>query len=554
MKKNIYIILILALAFSTKSCDEFIEEELITDVSAASYYTTEGGLQDAVKATYSSLKPFYGQEIGAAMTTHGTDVWTNGSDGGHKFFNFYDGQLNGESSYINQSWTTWYQGINQANAVVNRAEGVEMDEAEKNTRIAEVRFLRAYYYFHIVTTFGDAHLSLEETEGVEVEANKTAQSEIYSQAIVPDLEFAIANLPDEQDDYGRATKAAAEFLLGKALLTRSYKSFAEGADASSAETLFGNVITNYGFSLLPNFADLWPIENQENSEMVFVLPNSKSQVDSGIDGFGHRWHLYFLHEYDVRRGMTRDITNGRPWKRHRPTDFMLTLWNRDIDTRYDASFKHVWFANKEEPAVAANADTGEPARAALAIGDTAIFFPGPGKDIDWPQARQDGVPYLVYSNDEYDERRFPSMNKWIDATRPDRQKTQGQRDFILMRLADAYLLRAEARLAQGNTTGAAEDINVIRMRAAVPGQEAASQITAADVTLDFLLDERARELIGEGHRWWDLARTGTLVDRVRANNPFASPNIQDYHTVRPIPQNQIDRTLGGYAQNPGYPQ
>jgi hypothetical protein len=160
----------------------------------------------------------------------------------------------------------------------------------------------------------------------------------------------------------------------------------------------------------------------------------------------------------------------------------------------------------------------------------------------------------VYSNDEYDERRFPSMNKWIDATRPDRQKTQGQRDFILMRLADAYLLRAEARLSQGNTTGAAEDINVIRMRAAVPGQEAASQITAADVTLDFLLDERARELIGEGHRWWDLARTGTLIDRVRANNPFASPNIQDYHTVRPIPQNQIDRTLGGYAQNPGYPQ
>ena len=554
MKKNIYIILILALAFSTKSCDDFIEEELITDVSAASYYTTEGGLQDAVKATYSSLKPFYGQEIGAAMTTHGTDVWTNGADGGHKFFNFYDGQLNGESSYINQSWTTWYKGINQANAVINRAEGVEMDEAEKNTRIAEVRFLRAYYYFHIATTFGDAHLSLEETEGVEVEANKTSQSEIYSQAIVPDLEFAVANLPNEQDDYGRATKPAAEFLLAKALLTRSYKSFAEGADASTAETLFGNVINNYGFSLLPNFADLWPIENQENSEMVFVLPNSKSQVDSGIDGFGHRWHLYFLHEYDVRRGMTRDITNGRPWKRHRPTDFMLTLWNRDIDTRYDASFKHVWFANKDEPAVPANADTGEPARAALAIGDTAIFIPGPGKDIDWPQARQDGVPYLVYSNDEYDERRFPSMNKWIDATRPDRQKTQGQRDFILMRLADAYLLRAEARLAQGNTTGAAEDINVIRMRAAVPGQEAASQITAADVTLDFLLDERARELIGEGHRWWDLARTGTLVDRVRANNPFASPNIQDYHTVRPIPQNQIDRTLGGYAQNPGYPQ
>ncbi len=553
-RKKSYIILVLALAFSMKSCDKFIEEELITDVSAASYYTTEAGLEDAVKATYSTLKPFYGQEIGAAMTTFGTDIWTNGADGGHKVFNFYDGGLNGEESYIRDSWDNWYQGINQANGVINRSTDVEMDETTKNLRIAEVRFLRAFYYFHVVTTFGDAHLSLEETEGVEVEANKTPQSEIYSQAIVPDLEFAIANLPDVQPDneYGRATKPAAEFLLGKVLLTRSYRDFSESTDASRAETLFGNVINNYGFSLLPNFTDLWDINNQENSEMVFVQPNAKAQVDSGVDEFGHRWHLYFLQEYDVRRGMTRDIANGRPWKRHRPTEFMLTLWDRDVDTRYDVSFKHVWFANKDEPATEAVGE--EPARAALVVGDTAIFIPGPGKDIDWPQSRQDAVPYLVITNDEYTERLFPSMNKWIDPTRPGRQHVQGQRDFILMRLGDAYLLRAEARLAQNNTTGAAEDINVIRMRSAVPGQEAASQITPADATLDFLLDERARELVGEGHRWWDLVRTGKLVERTRLHNPFAAPNIQDYHTVRPIPQNQIDRTIGGYPQNPGYPQ
>ena len=228
MKRKIFIILVFTLAFLTKSCDKFIEEELVTDVSAASYYTTESGLEDAVKATYSTFKPFYGQEMGAAMTTFGTDIWTNGADGGHKFFNFYDGQLNGASSYVTATWDLWYQGVNQANAVINRSEGVDMDAATKNIRIAEVRFLRAFFYFNIVTTYGDAHLSLEETEGVEVEANKTSQSEIYGQAIVPDLEFAISNLPAEQSDYGRATKAAAEFLLGKVLLTRSYTSFAEG--------------------------------------------------------------------------------------------------------------------------------------------------------------------------------------------------------------------------------------------------------------------------------------------------------------------------------------
>lgn len=552
MKRKIYFIWFMGLGLWINSCDDALEEELVSDVSAASYYSTEKGLQDAVNATYAFLKPFYGQEAGFAMTTFGTDIWTNGADGGHKFFNFYDTSLNASSSYVTLAWQTWYRGINQANGVINRSDGVEMDEAEKTVRIAEVRFLRALYYFNIVTTFGDAHLSLEETLDVEVEANRTPQAEIYAQAIVPDLEFAIANLPDEQSDYGRATKPAAEFLLGKALLTRSYTGFAEGNDAARAETLFGNVINNYDFALLDSYAALWDITNQVNSEMIYVISNSKEQVDSGIDDFGHRGHLYFLFEYDVRRGLTRDIANGRPWKRHRPTDFLLSLWNRDNDVRYDASFKHVWFANKVETTTEAVAD--EPARGALAIGDTAIYIPGPMRNDLWPQSRQDTKPYIVITDDEYTERLFPSLNKWIDPTRPDRQKTQGQRDFILMRLADAYLLRAEARLQQNNTAGAAEDINVVRTRAAVSGQEAAIQITPADVSLDFLLDERARELAGEGWRWWDLVRTGTLVDRTRMYNPFAAPNIQDYHTLRPIPQEQIDRTQGGYPQNPGYPQ
>ncbi len=552
MKGKIYIILAVMLAFVARSCDKYLEEDLVTDVSAATYYTTEKGFEDAVKATYAKLKPFYGQERGFTMTTFGTDIFDNGADGSWKFYNTYDVSLNAANEYARDTWRDWYQGINQANAVLNRSQDLEMDEAQKNLRLAEVRFLRAFYYFMIVTTFGDAHLSLEETVGVEVEASRTPSADIYAQAIIPDLEFAIANLPDSQSDYGRATKPAAEFLLGKAILTRSYTNFQDGNDASRAESLFSNVINNYGFTLLDNYADLWDISNQENSEMVFVIPNSKAQVDDGTDGFGHRGHLYFLMEYDVRRGMTRDITNGRPWKRFRPTSFLLGLWDRDQDTRYDAGFKHVWYSNTG--AEASPAMDGEPARGALAVGDTAIFIPGPGKDIEWPQSRQDTKPYIVITEDEYSERLFPSMNKWIDPTRPDRQKEQGQRDFILMRLADAYLLRAEARLQQNDASGAAADINAVRQRAAVPGMETDIQVTAGEVDLDFLLDERARELFGEGHRWWDLARTGKLVERTRLHNPTAAVNIQDYHILRPIPQDQIDRTLGGFPQNPGYPQ
>jgi hypothetical protein len=291
------------------------------------------------------MKPFFGPERGFSMSVFGTDTYTNGADGSHKTLNFYDGALNPTQSFVRDTWRDFYQGINQANAVINRSEGLDIPDALKTTRIAEVRFLRAFFYYMLTSHYGDVHLTLEETEGVEIEANRTSIAEVYAQAIIPDLEFAIANLPDAQSDFGRATKPAAEFLLGKVLLRRSYKSFAEGNDAARAETMFSNVINNYDFALLDDFADLFVIGNEQNSEIIFSVQNSKSQVDENLDPEGHRGHLYFLMEYDVRPGMTRDVTNGRPWKRFRPTDFTLGLWDRNIDARYDKTYKHAWIAN-----------------------------------------------------------------------------------------------------------------------------------------------------------------------------------------------------------------
>lgn len=557
--KSIFLVLCLMGLF-TQSCEDYLEEELISDVSAGSYYTTVQGFEDAVKATYSWMKPFFGVERGFTMTVFGTDTYTNGSDGNHKSLNIYNGDLNPQQSFVRDTWRDLYRGINQANAVLNRGQEIDLPEEEKNQRFGEVRFLRALYYYMLVATYGDVHLTLEETEGIEVEANRTPQSEVYSQAIVPDLEFAISVLPDEQSDYGRATKPAAEFLLAKVLLRRSYQSFAEGNDVSTAEQLMTNVIENYNFDLLDDFGDVFELGNEENEEVIFAVQNSKTQVDEGLDGNGNRGHLYFLMEYDVLPGMTRDIENGRPWKRFRPTPFLLSLWDRDIDSRYEKSFKHVWFANTsgniptwtQEEASAGLVDAALVGEPKFMVGDTAVYIPGPEVEKDWDQDRQARTRYGVWTSDEYNERRYPTLNKWLDNTRPNRQHTQGQRDLTLMRLADAYLIRAEARLLQSNAGSAADDINVVRRRGAQPGQEAAMEITAAEVDIDFILDERARELVGEGHRWWDLTRTGKLIERVQLYNPQGGPNIQDFHVLRPIPQQQIDRTLGGYPQNPGY--
>jgi hypothetical protein len=549
MKKLILIFSIIAIT-SFSSCEDYLDENNIANVTAGSYYTTSIGIEDAVRATYGIMKEYYGPEIGWTMQTFGTDTYMEGADGSHKYINRYDASHNSAARYMRDTWRIFYEQVNQANAVVSRIESIEgMDAGTKAVRTAEVRFLRALAYFQLTRHYGDIHLTLEESEGVEITANKTTASDVYSLAIIPDLEFAIANLPDDPSDYGRASKPAAQFLLSKVLLTRSYSSFAGGTDASTSESLMTSVINNPRFSLLDNFADLWKLENERNAEFIWTIQNSKSQVDEKLDNYGHRAHLYFLMEYDKKPGMVRDTENGRPWKRFRPTDYTLGIWDRTIDRRYDESFKHVWYANKVDAKLPG-----------VAIGDTAVFIPGPGinkhgVDLEnyWTDAKKDAALYSVFTSGDYSARTFPSMNKWIDNTRPNRQHTQGQRDYVLMRIADAYLIRAEARLKQGNQAGAATDINTIRTRGAWDGQEANMLISASDVDIYMILEERARELIGEGHRWFDLTRTGKLIELTKLHNPTAQ-NIKAHHVVRPIPQDQIDRSDGGYAQNPGYPQ
>lgn len=590
--------------FSAQACKDYLKEELVSGVSASSYYTTAAGLEDAVDATYSFLREIHSEERAYSVTVFGTDTHTNGADGGWKSFNYYDNGLNSGAAILSELWTFLYQGINQANAVLNRSAAVaDLPAATLTIRQAEVRFLRAYYYFYLVQQWGNVHLSLEETIGPQVSANKTSAAEIYNQAIIPDLQFAVANLPVSQSQYGRATKTAAQFLLAKAHLTRGWQSYGTPADFTTANTLFSDVLATPGRSMVATHAALWNQDAQVNTEVIWAVMYSNDLILNGGDtGVGNRGHLYFGMEYDVQAGMIRDIANGRPFKRFVPTAYLRNLWqaNRTNDQRYESLYKHAWICNdnrtsgngipkwkqihvdkgakKVDGSLVTTADIG---KNRFALGDTALYIPGPGKEANWLADEKLKVRYAVitstqasypastlptadanyYPKDPYffNERLFPVINKFFDPRRPTIQWERGSRDFFLFRVADAYLLRAEARFKSGDQTGALADLNMVRTRAAKPGRVAQNQLVGP-VTIDMILDERAMEMDAELCRWFDLVRTGTLVSRVTQYNPQAhvggvltgTSNVQTYHMKRPIPQTQIDRTVGGYPQNCGY--
>jgi starch-binding outer membrane protein, SusD/RagB family len=580
MHKNSIFLIVAIVALTIQSCSDFLNEELVSDVSA-SYYSTAAGLEDAVDGAYSFLKYVHSNERAYSLTVFGTDTYTNGADGGFKGFNWYDATLRADDSGLREMWEYLYKGVNQANAVIGRSEAVtDMDADTKKIRVAEAKFLRAYYYFNIVRQWGSADLRLEETVGAVVTANKTPAEEVYAQAIIPDLTDAINDLPVTQPQYGRATKGAAQNLMGMVLLTRGWLTNSN-ADFTAAETNFTAVIESGTYALVPSHKELWDQSKQNNKEIIFAVQNSTDVLlNSGGDGVapgeGNRGHLYFLMQYDNQPGMVRDIANGRPFKRFRPTNYLLDLWesSRAIDNRYDQTYKKVWYVNGNNATylwtqayidAGAKKKDGSPVTAAdlgktrLELGDTAIFIPGPGKEAVWTAAKRAATRYqVILRNDagkgNFNEFQYAHINKFMDPLRPTIQWMEGSRDWFVMRLADTYLMRAEARLKQSNDAGARADIVFVRQRAAFPGVDMNDVAnTPATITLDYLLDERARELDGEQCRWYDLVRTGTLATRVNKYNPEAQNRVDAHFTRRPIIQNEIDRTLGGYEQNCGYP-
>jgi hypothetical protein len=185
----------------------------------------------------------------------------------------------------------------------------------------------------------------------------------------------------------------------------------------------------------------------------------------------------------------------------------------------------------------------------------------PGYEVT--EARRKLSKGVILAPSEYTVEWFPSLTKHLDQTRL-HFNDPSDRPIILMRLAETYLIAAEAAFKANRPGDAATMINIVRQRAAYrTTQDATANANAAnaltvsgsDITLNFILEERTRELYGEYMRWYDLVRTQTLVERVKLYNVLGAPNIKDFHILRPIPSaSQIDLVTNKdeFPQNTGY--
>jgi len=552
MKKIIIFFTATALLLTGQSCKDVLVEIPISQVGSQ-YLDTPAGFEAASRAAYQTLRDFYGREVGMNLTVFGTDTYTMGADGSYKYMNQYLSQFDPRVDQIRDLWNNFYIGINTANLVVDASEKISgIDAAIKKRRVAEMKFLRAHHYFVMVQTWGPVALVLKGNTAPTKAFTRTPVKDVYA-AIVSDLESALVDLPLTTSgvDYGRANKGACEHLLARVYLTKATSEATATGDYDKAANYANNVIKNYSYALLPDFARVFDQGGGEiNSEVIFA---TQYTADPLTNGPGNQTHLYYGMEYDTQAGMQRDTQNGRPFKRYQPTKYMTEIVfapaNRVNDSRYKKTFKDTWLSNR--PGTYTNVFDDSKKTLTFAAGDTTIFIPG----VEMAQAERAKRKYQVLVPSNYRANLFPTLQKFLDPLRPDRTYEQGSRDFMMFRLAETYLILGEANFRLGKLPDAAAAINMVRRRAAWPGRTTQMEITPAQVTLDFILDERDRELAGEMFRWFDLKRTGKLIERVKANNTDAAANIKDFHLLRPIPQDQIDRTTNGvttFPQNPGY--
>ena len=528
MKK--YITLLLLVAVGLTSCTDFLAEENKTQYSQDYIFTSEGGLDLAVSALYVLHRNYLGDDAENNTTwavERGTDiVMTNGGTG--NFYGIYDpNYLKPSAAQVLRMWTRMYQIIGRCNEIIAAGEEMEPTPALEKT-LAEAKAFRAQSYFLLFRTYDRIWLNTEPVTWKNVNDDRdyhpATPNEVYD-LLYSDLGYAIEHLDWESSMPGRFNQAAARAILAKvALWKKDWKTALDQADA----------IDQCGiYELLDSPKAVFEGADLNHSEALMVQQwseNPGGNLDTKTPK-GHQFSTLFISMY--RRpigGDAEDACSAENWGytygRCLPNPYLLSLYDQAKDKRYNDYFIHRYKYTTNNN---------------ITYGKVTVK---PGEYF--PETKDGAV----------DQDILPGCTKHGDVTTRELFASRGYKDIILYRLADVYIMGAEAALRLGDQTKAKYYYNKT-------WQRAGNAEFTGTLKLQDIIDEEAREMCFENDRWYFLKRLGILIDQVKkyAGNEGWPASLTgrtnlpaNPHFVRwPIPEEEIiNMGAENFPQNVGY--
>lgn len=551
MKKIYYILLLLILPLA--GCSDFLEQDNKSNVPRDEFYGTAAGYESLINTVYSSLRAIYGIE--PWVFSAGTDLYAAGRNKVPDGLGTYKGLLDSDSD-VTKFYKNCYAGIQLANTAIYYADHTAKTDKLEQYK-AEARFIRAYYYYLMVQHFGGVSLVTDMIDSPIVAFERNSATDTYA-FIISEMEDLKNTLPAKTTLFGKVDQRTVNHFLAKTYLCRGYEAFGTVADFSKAAEYADLAIGGQALSI--SFNDLfWPT-NEKNNEVIWSVQYDASSIsDPSNDGnmqqafFGtylggvEDGHKYTTSTLTPTIRLHQLFTKGDT--RYEGT-FMVQLYNSYYDLYTKTSLLNTTKVLYYYPPVWEVADTAAWRAANPATRAKTIIIPMQENTLT-----VSGKPTTYTAAMSGDVYGVAVVRKFDDPTSVFSTKSS-TRDVVLARVGESYLVACEAYLKAGNKAKAVERINAVRNRAAASGYN--MSITESELTIDFILDERGRELAGEYHRWMDLKRTGKLIEYAVKYNPniigaeyFKGVDGQN-KILRPIPLSAINLNHAKVEQNPGY--
>ena len=474
------------------SCSDDFVNVNSQDENSENFFNTEEDYQNALIGAYDLLQSSYLNvmlgEIASDNTLAGGESATD-VPGIQEIDDMIHTPINDQ---LRDIWNWMYGGVNRANYILEFKD--KIDFPNKPNVLGQATFLRAYYYFELVKFFGDVPLAVDQRLlfGDQNTVDRTPAAQVYAQ-IELDLIYAAENLPPNQTQTGRVTKGAAQALLGRVYLHQN--KFAQAAP------VLDDVINSGVYDLVADYSTLFENDNENNVESVFEI----QYTDVEGAGFG----CLQCSEGNVAIGFNGPRNFNGPlfesgFSFNVPTQEVFDAFDQDDARREFAILDIVAFAQ-------ANTD----------------FNDGAGVSFT------EGFEHTGYFNRKYIPR--------VGDTNIGDQNLTNPNNYRAIRFADVLLMGAEAHnQGDGNDELARQYLNRVRERTTLEDVNASgSALTQA------IYNERRLELVGEGHHFFDLVRTGRAAQEIEG---FTAGKNE----IFPIPLVEIQLAGNRWAQNPGY--